>query len=184
MAKGLDIPLILQVAAEIADQEGLDSVTLSTIANKLGVKTPSLYNHIQGLSDLRKHLAIYGIGKLKHVVTESTVGKSGDDAVLSMGLAYVSFVRSHPGLYEATLAATNFTDKAIQMASQEVVQVILLVLKHYDLEPNQAIHMVRGLRSIVHGFASIEMRNGFRMELDLDESLKEILLTFIRGLKA
>ncbi|MGV2686047.1 TetR family transcriptional regulator, partial [Clostridium perfringens] len=45
---GIDRLQLLQTAAELADQDGLHTVTLAALAGKLGVRSPSLYNHVDG----------------------------------------------------------------------------------------------------------------------------------------
>ncbi len=106
---GLDLPAILQAATEIADQQGLENVSLAGLANKLDVRSPSLYNHVNGLPGLRKKMAVYGIGLLTADMRHAAVGRSGDEALRAIARAYVSFVRKHPGLYEATLRARRLT---------------------------------------------------------------------------
>ena len=55
------ITKIVETAAEIADANGVQEVTLASLAQTLGVRSPSLYNHVKGLQDVRKNLGIYGI---------------------------------------------------------------------------------------------------------------------------
>ena len=43
---GLSTAAVVAAAAEIADSEGLDRLTLARIAATAGVRTPSLYNHV------------------------------------------------------------------------------------------------------------------------------------------
>ena len=43
---------VVQTASDIADREGLGSISLKTVAEALNIRTPSLYNHIAGLEDL------------------------------------------------------------------------------------------------------------------------------------
>lgn len=45
------------------------------------------------------------------------------------------------------------------------------------------IHAVRGLRSIVHGFATLEAGGGFGMPLDRDESFLRLLRAYLAGLR-
>ncbi|MFB7305346.1 TetR/AcrR family transcriptional regulator [Heyndrickxia sporothermodurans] len=178
---GLDLKTILQAAIEIADAKGLEGVTLATLAKKLNIRPPSLYNHIDGLAGLRKQLTIYGIEELKNCLSRAAVGRSGDDAIREMGEAYITFVRNNPGLYEATFLSLDADD--IQSVSSEVVQIVVRVLDHYRLNEEEAIHATRGFRSILHGFASIEQKGGFAMDLDLNESFQFLIDTFIAGLK-
>ncbi|MFD3448384.1 WHG domain-containing protein [Microbacteriaceae bacterium 4G12] len=179
---GLDSNIILQAAIEIADTQGLDEVTLASLAQKLGVRSPSLYNHVNGLNDLRKKLAIYGLEQLQSKLTMAAVGLSGDKAVHALGEAYITFARTHPGLYDATLRAPGPLDVDVQQVGSEIVSLILRVLQAYDLEEEAALHTVRGLRSIFHGFASLEQRGGFGLPLNLDTSLHLAIDTFLAGI--
>jgi AcrR family transcriptional regulator len=181
--QGLDKLVVLKAAAELADQVGLERLTLSALSERLNVKTPSLYNHIKGLPGLRRDLALYGFMQLKEALTGSALGKSGDEAVIAAATAYVAFVRRHPGLYEATLRAPDMSDPEIQEASSANVSIMLRILEDYRLEPEEALHTVRAFRSMVHGFASLEERQGFRMQLDRDMTLNHMLATYLRGLR-
>ena len=53
-----------------------------------------------------------------------------------------------------------------------------------DLEGEEALHAVRGLRSLLHGFVSLEAVEGFRLPLDHDESFRRLLQVFIAGLRS
>lgn len=180
---GLEITEILEVACEIADQFGMQEVTLANLAKKLGIRPPSLYNHFDGLSGLKKKMAIYGIDQLYAKLEKAAIGVSGDEAVLSISKAYVDFARSHPGIYEATLMAPDMEDEDIQDAGAKVVDLTVRVLQTYRLEGDTALHAVRGLRSILHGFSSLEQRGGFKMALDLNDTLEIIIKAFIRGIR-
>ena len=63
--QGLDAETVLQAAIEMADLQGVEQLSLAALAAKLNVKTPSLYNHIKGLPDLRKQLSKRGLILLK-----------------------------------------------------------------------------------------------------------------------
>ena len=57
MAKvGLDKSAVIAKAAELANSEGLDAVTLKSLAEVLGIQSPSLYNYVGSLSELKKEL--------------------------------------------------------------------------------------------------------------------------------
>ena len=179
---GLDLPTLLQAAADMADRDGFDAVTLANLAKRLEIRSPSLYNHVDGLDGLRKKLAIFGIEKLTKEMTDAAIGRSGDDAVRALSSAYIAFVREHPGLYEATLRAPDPRDPEVQQAGADIVRLTARVLELYGLQGDDAIHAVRGLRSILHGFASLEKVGGFGIPLDLDETLKRLLDVFLAGL--
>ena len=181
---GLELSFIIEAAGQLADQYGVQEVTLANLANKLGIRPPSLYNHFDGLTELRKKLAIYGIDKLYEVMAEAAMGVSGTDteAVLTVSQAYVDFARRHPGIYEATLLAPDPEDVDVQQAGAKIVDLSVRVLQAYHLEGERALHAVRGLRSILHGFSALEQKGGFKMALDLNESLLIIIKAFLAGI--
>jgi hypothetical protein len=49
------------------------------------------------------------------------------------------------------------------------------------LEEEAALHVARGLRSIFHGFSSIEQRGGFGLPLDIDLSYRMLIDTYLEG---
>ena len=55
---GLDHATVVQAAATLADTAGIGQLTLANLAERLGVRTPSLYNHVAGLPGLRRDLAV------------------------------------------------------------------------------------------------------------------------------
>lgn len=179
----INLNSILQAATEIVDSNGFEELTLTSLAQKLEIRSPSLYNHFDGLNGLRRLLSVYGFEQLRNVLMRAAIGRSGDEAIREMARAYVSFARSHPGLYEVTLAPGPADPEALEV-SQEIVELVTQVLKAYQLQDADAIHMARALRSILHGFASLEQKGGFGLPIDLDESLHQIVETFLTGLHA
>ncbi|CAM3591636.1 TetR/AcrR family transcriptional regulator [Paenibacillus lupini] len=181
---GLDLPTIIQKAAELADENGLESVTLASLAQKLGIRSPSLYNHVVGLSGLKEKLALYGLKNLHNKLLRAAAGRSGDDAVFAIGRAYITFAREHPGLYEATLPAQHSEDAELLKVSEELIQLIIQVMHHaYEMKQEDTIHLVRGFRSLMHGFASLERSGGFGLPVNLDESIQVVLQAYLSGIR-
>lgn len=181
---GLDLPTLLQTATDIADELGLEAVTLASVAQKLQIRSPSLYNHVNGLPDLRRHLAFRGLAMLKERFERALEGKDGDDAVRAFSQAYLGFARKHPGLYEAIQRAPEPDDDALKQAMGEIVGYAVRALEGYGLRGDPAIHAVRAIRSLLHGFASLERQGGFGMPLDLDVTFRLMVETFLAGVKA
>lgn len=180
----LDLTIILQKATELVDEHGVNQLSIGSLAEKLEVRPPSLYNHLDGLNGLKQKLAIQGVKKLHEYMLQAAVGRSGDDAIREISQAYSQFVRTHPGLYDASTRFSDANDKELQQAQESVVQLVVQVLQAYNLKEEMAIHMVRGLRSILHGFTSIEQMGGFGMPLDINKSFSILINTFIEGIHA
>ncbi|CQR56099.1 TetR/AcrR family transcriptional regulator [Paenibacillus riograndensis] len=182
--EGLDTHTLVLAAAEIADEQGIEEVTLAAIAARLGVRSPSLYNHINGLQGLRSLLAVHGLELLNAAIAAASEGLKGDAAIHAMGQAYVDFARKHPGLYETTLRAPEEGNSELVRASEQVLSLIIRLLSCYELDAEDELHAVRGLRSLLHGFAALENKGGFGMPLDTNISLNWLISAFIAGIRS
>jgi AcrR family transcriptional regulator len=180
--RGLDAERVLDVAADIADAEGLEAVTLARVAGVLGVRSPSLYNHVDGRPDLLRALAVRAVRELAAALREAAVGRAGADALIAAARAQRAYARAHPGRYAATVAAPAADDAEHRALVAEAVDVLLAVVRAWGLEGDEAIHAVRVVRSAVHGFVAIETAGGFGMPVDIDVSFERLVATLAEGL--
>jgi len=181
---GVSRERVVVVAAALADEHGLEALTLAQVAARLGVKLPSLYNHVDGLPGLRRELALLGGRELAERLRDVAVGKAGDEAVVAIADAYRAFVLAHPGRYGATVRAPAAGDAELEEVARAIVKTVVAVLAPYGLAGDEATHAVRGLRSLVHGFATLEQAGGFGLALDKDASFGRLLRAYLEGLRA
>lgn len=179
---GLDETVVMRAAAELVDAEGLEGLNLSRLAERLGVRAPSLYKHVAGLEAVQRGIALHGVRAIAQRMASAGIGKAGDEAMMAIAEAYRAYAKEHPGLYAATLRAPEPGDRERAEASDEVLGVIMRVLAPYGLDEEGMLHAIRGLRSLVHGFASLESSGGFGMPLDIDESFRRLMRSFLLGL--
>ena len=81
---GLELADIIDAATAVGDRDGYDDLTLAATAENLGVRSPSLYNHIDGLVGLRREVSLRGAQKMSEFMTSAAHGRSGEDAVRSL----------------------------------------------------------------------------------------------------
>ncbi|GAC1463984.1 MAG: TetR/AcrR family transcriptional regulator [Ktedonobacteraceae bacterium] len=179
----LDSASVVQAAAALIDTIGLEEITLGELAAHLKVRTPSLYNHIAGLPGLRRELALFGTREIVKRMGLVVMGKAGDDAIIALADAYRAFIKEHPGLYAATLRAAGPDDEELQAVSQELIDIVLRVLASYGLHDEDALHAVRAIRSIIHGFATLENARGFEIPIECDETFRRLITMFVASIK-
>ena len=114
---GLTTLRVVQEAEVVADEVGLANVTLMSVAQRLGVRTPSLYKHIDGMDALQRQLSIRALGELGDVLARACVGKAGVQAVQAISVALRNWAKQHPGRYAATVAAADPADSEHAAAS-------------------------------------------------------------------
>lgn len=179
---GLNRERVAEQAAVMADEVGLHALTLAALAERLGVRQPSLYNHIDSMAGLHRDIAVNAKRDLGHVLARASVGRSGADAISSMSHAYRNWALQHPARYEASNlmpAPGDLEDEAISLAA---IQVIADVLTAYDLDGDDAVDAIRAFRSTLHGFVSYETAGAFRWNAAVDRSFERLIRGFIVAL--
>ncbi len=182
----LDKKAVVQAAAELVNQEGVAALTLNRLAQQLDIQTPSLYNHVEGLPGLQRELALLNAQLLGECLTAAAIGKAEATGLQAVAQAYRDYIKTNPGLYWVSLRASGGQtppDLELQQAEERVVAVALALMASFGLQGEAAIHAVRALRSVVHGFATLEISGGFGLPLDCDESFHRLIALLIRGLQ-
>ncbi len=183
----LDTTAVVQAAVDLIETEGLEALSLGRLAKQLDVQTPSLYNHIDGLPGLYRELALRSTRELGEALGNAAIGKSGPAALLAVAEAYRAYVKDHYGLYMTGLRSSGQQTPVgteLQAAQDHVLQIALTVVGSFGLQGKEALHAVRGLRSIAHGFATLEVAGGFGLPLDCDESFRRLMDLFAHSLQS
>lgn len=172
---GLSRAQVVAQAAVLADDIGLERLTLASVAKHLGVRLPSLYNHIEGLAALHRELSIHALRELAGQLGTAAVGRAGKDALHATADAYRAYALSCPCRYAATVKAPAPADDAHNDAAAAVLQVVVSVLHGYGLSSDAAIHAVREMRASLHGWADLEKSGAFGMPQDVDVSYRRLI---------
>ncbi|MFU8851370.1 TetR-like C-terminal domain-containing protein [Micromonospora sp. SL1-18] len=171
----------MELALAVIDEQGLEHLTLAAVAARAEVATPSLYKHVASLAQLRSLIGVRVMEDLAEQLTLAVVGRSGDDAVATLMRASRAYVVRHPARY-AAIPADPLHDPATQAAGNRLLQVFFGVLRAYRLEDSAAIHAIRCLRAIMHGFTSLEAAGGFGLPENLDDTYERLIQMFIASI--
>ncbi|MCA9961748.1 MAG: WHG domain-containing protein [Anaerolineales bacterium] len=175
--------VVIEQAAALANEAGsVTAVSLATLAQALQIRPPSLYNHVASLEDLHRGLALLGLRQLIVELRQASLGLVGREAILATASAYRRFVHAQPGIYPLTVRAPEPEETEATALSQELVQMLLLMMASLGLQGDDAIHAIRGLRAILHGFTSLETAAAYKIPLDQDESFYRLLNAYLDGL--
>ena len=181
--RSLDSETVITTAARIADEEGLDKLTLTRVAHALGVRQPALYRHVGGYDDLIRSLSLLGREILARRLSDSAVGLAGDDAVAAVGHAWRAMVRNHPGIYAATDRYPCAGDPELEDAVEQVLAVVGQALRAYDLTDEDRVHAARTLRSAFHGFSHLESGDGHPLPHDPEDTFTHLVALLCAGIE-
>jgi AcrR family transcriptional regulator len=150
---------ILDAALELADERGLDAVSMRAVAQRVGVTAMALYPYVgnkdallDGLVDrlLAEMLPFGGAG--------GAGGAGGDwrDRMRRGGRAARALARRHPSAYPLLLARPAVTPDAVR-----VVDGIYALLLEAGVPPREVPRLERLVSTFVVGYATSEVNGRF-----------------------
>ncbi|MDQ0779203.1 AcrR family transcriptional regulator [Streptomyces aurantiacus] len=182
---GLDPAAVVAAGAALADEVGLTNLTMGLLAERVGVRTPSLYKHVSGQEDLNRRIAVLALREAADAVGGAVQGYAGRDALAAAARAFRTFVVEHPGRYAATIGVEpSGPDDPLATEGMRVLGAFTAVLRGYEIAESDVDHALRMLRSLCHGFATLQAANGFQWSADIDESFEWLIAFADRGLRA
>ncbi len=172
---GLTPAVVVAEAARLADEVGLDRLTLAALAYRLGVALPSLYKHVRGLDALHQKLSALAIAELAAELVTAAAGRSRGDALRATAEAWRAYARRHPGRYQAAQRVPDPDDPEHVAAGERAVGTVYAVLRGYGLSGDDLVDATRAARSALHGFVLLEQSNGFGLPVDVDRSYHQLV---------
>jgi AcrR family transcriptional regulator len=157
---GLTAEAVVRAAADLADEVGFESATVSAVARRLGVQVASLYSHVAGATGLQEGIARLALDELADRASEALAGRSGKDALIAFATAYRDYARDHPGRYAATRLRLAPDSPAVE-AGRRHATLTRSVLRGYRLDETDTVHAVRLIGSIIHGYTDLELSGSF-----------------------
>lgn len=175
----VDLLRIRQAASALANLHGIDSLSMNDLARALRIRSPSLYSHVEGIGEVKRMLALHGLQELESEAARATMGKAGSDAVRGLLNGYRNFARKNPGVYAATLPTPSRQDAEWHAAAERLTQTCRAALQAFGMRSPEVAHAMRGLRSLGHGFTSLEVAGAFKGTVDRDQSFAWLTESFI-----
>ncbi|WP_433684988.1 TetR/AcrR family transcriptional regulator [Nocardia sp. CA-119907] len=182
---GLTKADVVRAGAELADDVGYGNLAMAPLAERLGVRTPSLYKHVANLADLQHGIAVLAMTELDREIRDAMHGLSGANALAAFARAFRAYVIAHPGRYTATIGAEfEGADDPLLEPSARLLDSMAAVLRGYHIPEAEMDHALRALRCAFHGFASLQTSHGFQWTGDPEVSFDWMIDFIDRGLRA
>jgi AcrR family transcriptional regulator len=175
--------VVVNAALTFLDREGWDALTINALANQLGTKGPSLYNHVHSLEDLRRSVRMRVIDDIIGMLNTVGEGRARDDAVTAMAGAYRSYAHHHPGRYSAfTRMPLDGDDPEFTAATRGAAAPVISVLASYGLDGEDAFYAALEFWSAMHGFVLLEM-TGAMDGVDTDAVFTDMVTRLAAGME-
>jgi AcrR family transcriptional regulator len=181
---------IVAAARSLLEEQGLEAVTMASVADRVGVRPPSLYKHVQDRGALIAAVAddaALELGRVMEAAVRGTPGEVADEgpaarivraaqafrALAGRSPRSVSLVFAglggdlQPSVETASIAARPLLEASAELAGEE-----------------RALVAARALTAFAYGFCAMEQGEAFRFGGDVDEAFRAGIEALVRGLAA
>lgn len=152
--------LVVAAAADLADRDGYDQVTISAVARDLGVRPASLYGHVRDIAALRSGIHRLALDELGEAVVAEVAGRSGREALAGLAAAHRDYATRRPGAW-AALQRPADDETAASPEAARVASLIAAVIRGYRLPESDTVHAVRLVGATITGFVALTDARSF-----------------------
>lgn len=182
--KGLNPDAVVKAAAELIEKQGREVFSMRILADSLGIKTASLYNHVDNMDALLVEVCRYGLRLQEDAEMQAIKGKCGEDAVRILAETYRRFAKEHRELYWLIMNTASKDNRVLDDAAVRLTDPLKKMFAEFHLREEETIHYRRLFRAIVHGFVSQEDAGFFsHYPADVEESFQFAVQSFIDSVK-
>jgi len=173
---------IIKTARKLIERDGIEHLSLAKLAEKVGIKAPSLYNHISSKESLLHAVIEDTYQQLFEAYDEvlQTDGITAEEKLLTLADVHFQFAHEHPNSYVLAYTAADpqklsNTDMLLNHALK-----IQNIVKEITGEEN-SLTAVRGLLAMVHGFVMLVLNGQLRRGGDLKQALRDSVRAYLHG---
>ncbi len=182
--KGLNPDAVVKAAAELIEKQGREVFSMRLLAEDLGIKTASLYNHVDNMETLLAEVCRYGLCLQNEGEMQAMEGAHGEDAVRRLADTYRRFAKEHRELYGLIMSMSAKNQQVRDDAAVLFTDPLKKMLEEFHLKEEENIHLRRLFRAIVHGFVSQEEQGFFsHYPAAVDDSFHFAVQCYIDRLK-
>ena len=185
---------LLQTALEIIDTEGLDTITLRDLTQRLGTSRSAVYRHFVSKEALILGVIEKGYGELDLLITPIFQDRSRSVAERFevMGKTYLNFAIEHPNLYRL-LFGENFRYEREEMCDYKdenqatglyaLIGLLLEAQEEGIIAQENPIIQAATIWASIHGLASLLIDGHLMMSDNLEAIYEYSIGVLLKGLR-
>jgi AcrR family transcriptional regulator len=161
---------IVAAARELLEEDGPEALTMRRVAERVGVRAPSLYKHLPDKAALEAAVIATGFEDSAAVLEAAVAAAGTGDPLFAMGRAYRGFALEHPHLYRLMTDRPLRRDLLPAGVEDRAAAPLVTVMA----DPDGA----RSLWAFVHGMTILELNGRFPPGADLDAAWRHGIAAF------
>lgn len=179
---GLTREIVIEKAGMLANEKGLNAVTITALSEYLGIKKPSLYNHIKDQNDIWDGIRIYGWNVVSKEICPSVKEEDPKEALQVLGFKIYEKALENPGIFEAMLWCNSYETEELSLATENLYRFFFEKTDALHISRENANHLLRTFRALVEGFTLLVIHHSFGNPVSIEESFRISMDVFINGI--
>lgn len=170
----LDRQQVVDGAIAVVMAEGAGALGVSRVAKALGIKPPSIYNHVGKGAALARAVLVEGNRRLADHLEQAVRGEADPaEQLRTLASAYRAWVLDHAPLYEvmSTVPPDN-EDPAFRPVLLRILDLFERPLGQLGLPADEHLHAIRSLRASLQGYLLLESQGQFTLATDSADSFR------------
>jgi AcrR family transcriptional regulator len=159
---------IVNAARQLLEEEGIEALSMRRIAERLGIRAPSIYKHLPDKDALEAAIISTGFEE-QAVLFEAALEQP--DPLGALARAYRDFGREHPHLYRLMTDRT-LNRELLVPGSEERAALPLYKATGENMD------LARAAWAFGHGMTILELNNRFPPDADLDAAWEHGIAAF------
>jgi len=160
---------IITAGRDILEAEGIDGLTMRSIATRVGVQAPSLYKRVRGRNDLLRLVANDAAAELTRALEAATSGEDPRRDLAALARAFRQFAHRSPGAYALIFAPLADEARADPEWSTKASAPVIRATERLA-GTDDALDAARTVVAWANGFISMELAGAFRLGGDVDRA--------------
>lgn len=180
---GLTRDKVIRTAAMLANERGLSAVTITTLAEYLGIKKPSLYNHVKSQEDIYYGIMVYGWTEGAQVIVDEIDDDEPKEALKAYARKFYDYAVNNKGIFDAMLWYNKYDSEELIQATEKIYEFFFRQTDKLGIDRTVANHILRTYRSFLEGFVLLVNHKSFSNPIPIDESFEISLDVLISGME-
>ncbi len=172
---------LINATVEMINQQGVDSITMRSLSEWVGVSRTAAYRHFNDKAALLTATAIEGFRQFSEALRVARLDESQDEIsrFQMMGQAYIKFAMENAAYYRLMFGDTVIQDnEKLRAACDDAFRELLMIIELLqevkaiccDDPKNQAIY----IWSLMHGLSSLVIDNKLQADVELNDLMQFI----------
>jgi len=162
---------IIEIAFEIAREEGIDNITIRKIADNLGSSIAPIYVNFKDVEELKEAV----ISKIYDISNSILQNQNSGDVFLDMGIASVKFAKDYSVIFKDLILKNNhYLDNYDEQVGNNIIQEMKKDEALKDFSNEEIKLLLMKMRAFQAGLSIMATNESFASELT-DERIIEML---------